>query len=558
MPTDFRIESLRFSGSTEPITVADSDLIVLIGPNNAGKSAALREIEAFVRHGYLGPVLTTVSTIRTGSVEELDGWLMQVAPRVDDINNGRCVMSPTSVLVPLQAVSVTWSHMEHLAMLTDFLVKLLDAEGRLGLVSRAPNVALRDGHAIVPLQRLLQNPDAERELSDVVMRAFGSPVTLTRAGGGDLQLLLGTTTAEAKVNNPDYLQELRALPAIEDQGDGMRSFIGVLLTLIATQYRLILIDEPEAFLHPPQARELGRQLAGLGESQRFIATHDSDVLLGLLERSERMTIIRLRREGEHNIPAVLEKEQVTVLWNDPSFRYSNLLDGLFHKGVVICEADGDATLYSAALDAQREAAGEAAADILFTQCGGKHKMPAAIGALVPMGVPVAAILDIDALRDASLLEKIIDALGEGWERVSDDWSIVAAAIGQMPVDAPTVGSVQGQIASVLGEDPTAVLSETQTRRIREITRSRDGWRRIRDAGIAAVPNGDATAAATRLLADLAEIGVFVVSVGSLEGWAPQIGGHGPLFVDRALTDGVHRQAEIQAFVADAAEFLLAN
>jgi len=258
------------------------------------------------------------------------------------------------------------------------------------------------------------------------------------------------------------------------------------------------------------------------------------------------------------VPAVLGDEKVRELWSDPSFRYSNLLDGLFHSGVVVCEADGDATLYEAALDAEREELNLPAADILFTQCGGKQKMPIAIGALKPMGVPIAVILDIDALRDSDLLKRIVDALGGDWEAMAPDWQVVSAAVTHVPVDAPTVESVQGQIEAVLGDDPTAPLKEEQTRRIREITRSRDGWRRVREAGISGLPAGGATAAANRLVASLSSVGAFIVSEGQLEGWDREIGGHGPKFVAAALSAGVHRTPEIRKFVASAAAFLGAH
>jgi ABC-type cobalamin/Fe3+-siderophores transport system ATPase subunit len=554
---DFRVETLRFSGSEEPVGVADSDLVVLIGPNNAGKSLALREIDASIRHGHDGIVLTEVAQRRLATEEELVERLTQVGSSSDRMDAGPGVMGPQGH-IPFQAATNQWVNAGELAFLSDFFVRLVDAESRLHLAGRVENIGIRDGHATQPLQRLLQDLDAEERLSQAVERAFGDPVSLSRAGGGDLQLLLGRADAEARVDNPEYLEEVRQLPAVEEQGDGMRSFIGLLLTLIATPFPLVLIDEPEAFLHPPQARELGRQLAALGESQRFIATHDSDVLLGLLDRGNTMTIIRLRREGERNIPAVLDQSRVEELWSDPSFRYSNLLDGLFHKGVVVCEADGDATLYAAALDAELEAAGEPTSDLLFTQCGGKHKMPTAISALAPMGVPVAAILDIDVLRDANLLERIVTALHGDWELLRQDWSILAAAVGQMPIDAPTIESVRAQMEGILGEDPTVSLQEEQTRRIREITRSRDGWRRVREAGVSALPHGDATAAANRLLDGLAAIGAFVVAVGSLEGWAPEIGGHGPAFVDQALSVQVHKRSELRTFVSAAAAFLLAG
>jgi hypothetical protein len=555
MAVDFRIEVIHFSGAQEPLSVIDSDLVVLIGPNNAGKSQALREIWAKVRAGRQGQVFSEIASKKEGTDQEVVEWLEEIGARHDTADGGQFVMGPEGGL-ELQAVPRTWADQHSLHVLADFLLRLVDAASRLNLAERAENISVHDGHAVLPLQRLLKDIGLEERLSQAVERAFSTPVSLTRAGGGDLQLLLGKATADARVDNPEYLEQIRELPLVEEQGDGMRSFIGLLLTVIATPYKVVLIDEPEAFLHPPQARELGRQLAALGESQRFIATHNSDVLLGLLERGNAMTIIRLHRDGDRNIPAVLKQSQVEELWSDPSFRYSNLLDGLFHKGVVICEADGDATLYAAALDAQLEEAEEPTSDLLFTQCGGKHKMPLAIGALRPMGVPVAAILDIDVLRDISLLERIVTSLGGEWEPFRQDWEILRAAVEQMPADAPTIETVRNQIEETLGEDPTANLEEAQTRRIREITRSRDGWRRLRETGISALPHGDATAAAQRLLKNLSEIGAFIVEGGDLESWAPEIGGHGPAFVSQALESEVHRRPALRSFVAGTAEFLL--
>lgn len=61
-----------------------------------------------------------------------------------------------------------------------------------------------------------------------------------------------------------------------------------------------------------------------------------------------------------------------------------------------------------------------------------------------------------------------------------------------------------------------------------------------------------------LLERLREIGLFLVPVGELEGWAPTIGNHGPEFVDRALTQAVHREsARLRTFVHGAAQFLAA-
>ena len=44
------------------------------------------------------------------------------------------------------------------------------------------------------------------------------------------------------------------LGKIEEQGDGFRSLVGIILGLLFSKGRIVLLDEPEAFLHPAQAR----------------------------------------------------------------------------------------------------------------------------------------------------------------------------------------------------------------------------------------------------------------------------------------------------------------
>jgi hypothetical protein len=228
---------------------------------------------------------------------------------------------------------------------------------------------------------------------------------------------------------------------------------------------------------------------------------------------------------------------------------------LFHQGTVICEAEGDAMLYGAALDAELDTGGT---ELLFTFSGGKQKLPSAIDALVGAGVPVAAIADIDVLREETLPKRIVERLGGDWtEDMEQDRQIVAAAIESSTAASPLISDVSSEIDNALGEDRTARLSEQQTRRIREITRSTDGWRHIRESGgKSAVPRGDARAAIERLIPRLAGERLFVVEVGMVEGWAPELGKHGTRFAVAALEARVHESNNgLRAFVRQVAESL---
>jgi AAA15 family ATPase/GTPase len=49
---------------------------------------------------------------------------------------------------------------------------------------------------------------------------------------------------------------------ISDASDGVKAFIGILSELIAGDPKVILVDEPEAFLHPSLATTLGNESGG--------------------------------------------------------------------------------------------------------------------------------------------------------------------------------------------------------------------------------------------------------------------------------------------------------
>ena len=78
----------------------------------------------------------------------------------------------------------------------------------------------------------------------------------------------------------DYYNWINYLPALEIQGDGMRSFTGALLSLLVHPRNIVLMDEPEAFLHPPQAKRLAETIADETDSnsQLFLSTHDMEIV----------------------------------------------------------------------------------------------------------------------------------------------------------------------------------------------------------------------------------------------------------------------------------------
>jgi hypothetical protein len=545
----FGVSEVTFSDGTT-VSLPESGVLLLVGPNNAGKSAALRDVVALItvlsHNRQPTRVVTGVGVSRDGTAEDFQAWLEANAFSVERPENpARTVLyyQRPSANQPWNVLRQEWdSESETFPNAAPFFVFYASAEQRLGLVGAAGTYDPMVEAPSQPLQALFANLELERSLSTTCFEAFGTGLTLARVWGSNLRLHLGETSEEVTIPaSAGYIQALQGMPLLQEQGDGMRSFMGLMLAIVTAQFPVIVVDEPEAFLHPPQARLLGRKLATDTPegTQVFVATHDSEILQGLLAPpGASVTVVRLVRDGTVNKASVLRPEELREIWKDPLLRYSNVLDGLFHRGVIVSESDADSRYYSAVLDAKRERGAEAPHDLLFTQSGGKDRLPVVVGALKALDIPVATIADFDVLRDEQLLKRIVEGMGGDWSRFKPDWEVLSGAAAQLGA-APLLASVRSGIKARLEREPGPNLSRDAAEAIRSMTKVDDSWTRLKRGGLSMIPQGDASARAKDLIHGLAEIGLFVVDVGELERWEPDIGGHGPSWVGAAIQAGRH-------------------
>jgi hypothetical protein len=318
----------------------------------------------------------------------------------------------------------------------------------------------------------------------------------------------------------------------------MRSFAGVMLhTSVGTEC-ILLIDEPEAFLHPPQARLLGQMLVSDKPQHRqlFVATHSGDVMRGVLDGNlGNVRVVRIRREGSVNEVKELDAHAVQGLWTDPLLRASNILDGVFHERVIVSESDGDSRFFTAIADALYEGmlAGQRKPDVMFTHCGGKDRLPLVVKSLQALDVPVRAVADFDILSDEPLLEKLVTAAGGEWVTLRPRWNSVKKAIDSIRPQLVT-GEVRRQIETILTNVTDEVFPRAAKRRIEDVLKQTSPWSLAKRSGKAFVPSGTPIQEYERLEAELRRLGIFVVEVGELERFYPAAGGHGPAWVNEVL------------------------
>ena len=545
---------LPFSDGTT-VPVPEEGTVLLVGPNNAGKSQSLKDLLGHVREGnFQGRTLTSLQFNKSsdGSIEE---WIEEHVPKHRRDGILRYHVAGWGEVQVADIVG-QWNHAT-LNAITGLFVFHADGTSRLSAGDSQQSLDFTATVPAHPVQRAYIDSSLEAEIDRESRAAFGMGVTVDRYAGSVISLRIGdrpTFTHEDGRPSEDYLRSLKKLPKLEEQGDGVRSYLGLVVHIAAGQHQILLIDEPEAFLHPPQARRLGGVLAGRARNQQaFIATHSVDVVQGALERGSAITIVRITRDGNVNHAAVLDDAAVKNLWSDPLLRYSNVLDGLFHDAVVLCESDADCRYYSAVLDnlgpvdALVEGTESERRDpqILFTHCGGKARIPSVVTALRAVSVPVIVVADFDILRDAADMRRTVTSLGGNFEDFRADLAMVSAAL-ESDVKPLRRLTLKDEISQRIDALPNETLTAREADALRAVIKAENGWDKAKRAGLSAVPQGPAYEACARLLAALERLGMLVVPVGELERFAPGVPGHGPGWVTAVLEQKLHEAPSTDA------------
>ena len=108
-----------------------------------------------------------------------------------------------------------------------------------------------------------------------------------------------------------------------------------------------MLDEAEAFLHPPMAYKLGKEISkSISDGKRlFVSTHSSNFLMGCIQSGVPLDIIRLTYSN--NVPTArhLENTRIAKLMRNPLMRSADVLSGLFYEYVIVTESDADRAFY---------------------------------------------------------------------------------------------------------------------------------------------------------------------------------------------------------------------
>lgn len=406
--------SLKFTQLADPLRIPVQGVTIFVGPNNSGKSLVLREIEDDISsHRSIATKILYETEIVWLSEDQLDADIEKLIKKAplgaspDLVHVGR--FNPSGVIdtkaVPRRELRNFMKDRTEKRWLASqflrFFIIRLDGRTRFDLTNDRPRGDLL-GPAQNVLMHLFKDEDARKKVREIVFDAFNAYFTVEQLSAQDLRIRLSSSQPDHNEQNwNEAAREFHGKALhIKDASDGVQAFVGIVCAVLSSDYRAILIDEPEAFLHPPLARKLGHQLtSNLKAGGTLMAsTHSPDFLMGCLQASPNVRVVRLEYSNGKSKGKIVDSAALTKLFKAPLLRSANVISALFHDGVVVTESDNDRAFYAEIYYRLAEQE-KGYPSILFVNAQNKQTIRDIIGPLRAFGVPAAAIVDVDILKD---------------------------------------------------------------------------------------------------------------------------------------------------------------
>lgn len=251
-------------------------LTVIVGPNNSGKTQTLRDLLAYltVREArgvvvkrvdlHLPPTLGELKEAARGAMKEQPDGNTQIktlgATLLQQHAGGN--LGQAANWEPVIQAYFDQARQGQRTSIIDWFgshfVSFLRTEDRLRLTAKATTgMELGDvPNLLVALYRD-RDPGTATRLDGFFRKAFGLSIRLDYSDLGQILLRVGDSFEKMPEDQRLAAPLFAALKTLDEQGDGMRSFVGTALGLLVGDRPVVLLDEPEAFLVPPQAVQLG-------------------------------------------------------------------------------------------------------------------------------------------------------------------------------------------------------------------------------------------------------------------------------------------------------------
>lgn len=495
--------TLKFDekGTPTPTEHLLSPITIVVGPNNSGKSLFLREIDKYCEN----PNRNTFHILAAASfVEMSDDFVVQTIKSKSRPNPNRLqdevrysLYNPTKgerVFQITMKQLLSWKKVLNANYFGHFLtmfISLLGGKERFNLTLDQASGDLKEAPSNTLKALFLDNSKREKVRS-LLYDAFKKYFVIDPTSTGQLQIRISETPPPndevERGWNDLSIQFHKTADHISKFSDGFNAFTGLTMAAIAGEERVLLIDEPEAFLHPGLAANLGKSLAQImtERSGNLIAsTHSPHFVMGCIQSGRPITIIRLTYERNVATARVLPSDNVRELFRHPLLRSTGTIQALFYSSVIVTESDADRAFYNEINERLLAHKPEFAIENgLFLNAQNHQTIWTIVSPLRKMGIPAAAVLDLDVVQNGgSEFTKLLKAC-----QFADSMH-------------DTLATLRGRVVQIFESAKISLKAKN---------------------GIEGLPKHDRETVDS-FLNLMAENGVFFVPCGELESWLPELG-----------------------------------
>lgn len=528
-----------------------SGLIVVTGPNSSGKTHLLRDIENYLLTGETagGVVCKLVSPRRPDdakvlfqdllerqlirnipgdqgrATDQYETYLPRFARKRTQSQQGRQRFNPASLEKSVASFNDGYgaNNPQFFQFVGLTLVAYLPLESRREVCERSTGFPHATQSPETALQGLQLDSHAQDVIAQETGRVFGNAVWLDISEHNVLQLRTSGRPVPPSVGDMVNPTRAKNYFTIQDEGDGIQSYVGACIALLLGLRPVVLLDEPELCLHPPQAYQMGKFIGERATASKatLVATHSSHLLRGILDSGRPVTVVRLTHHKRQFFASLVPEETLRAAVRNPRSRAEATLDGAFARAVVVVESDGDREVYQAACEATP---GYPSREVHFVCTGGTGGFAEVCSFYATLRVPVAVVSDLDVLAEPGRLFATLTALNPGVD-LSECRKLLdatAQAVKALPASV-TEAAAGHQLRELAALDLCWKRGDDGMLRGRLNKLSKSVYRvgRLKEGGIDAyAEHPDVRRLISESVDTCNRYGVFLVPVGELEYWVP--------------------------------------
>lgn len=434
----FQVDKITVSNINGDLDIVPKSVNVIIGPNNSGKSRFLKEIRDYM----LGDnrelkIIKSIEHNMPDSLYDFDASY-QISERMTQDRYGNWAVrfysnKPNQELDMSSSLEDFYSrsfnyiggswkeffsnfieqkdNMQFLQHCGGLFFQYIGTEERLTICKMQRNYGCEDGN-INYLSMCKFKQELLNELNENIFKLFKKQIFLDFYSlGQKIAFRVGNDFSYMFENsnpNTSDINRLMRESKLDDQGDGLKSYVSTFLALNLQESNILLIDEPEAFLHPPLARQLGELIGQANDEakQVYVATHSVEVLKGILSTSTDVNIIRITQpqQGKNEIK-IIDNSLLQNILERPLLRVSRVMEGLFCEKVVITESEADELVYQELTEKLYPQSG-----LYFAHGQNKQTLSEIAEMYQRIGINYEIIVDFDVIRKPEEFQKFLSLM----------------------------------------------------------------------------------------------------------------------------------------------------